>query len=341
MRPSSRRAFLVKLAASALLFGGCGPRTPLRVAAHARVGYEPMFLARQHGWLDAGLVRLVETPSASDALHLLGSGLVEAAALTLDEVLRARALGLPLAVPMVFDLSAGADGVLARRPMHLAELAGARIGVEQSAVGALMLAVLLERGGLAADEVQPVSLGFHEHAAAWRAGRTDVLITFEPALSELEAEGAVRIFDSRALPDTIVDVLAVHPVALVRFRAALRHLVEATLLAVHDLALNRMDAAYRIGARLRQRPETVLAGLRGIQLTDLEHNLRLLGGAASSAKSLRASGRAREQDEPPLLERARDVAAILQGAGILPPGNGILQERLFKDLVHAEYLPVA
>lgn len=324
MPPPSRRAFLASLAAASLWLGGCVPRPPLRVAAHAWLGYEPMFLARQHGWLDGARVRLVETPSATDSLHLLGSGLVEAAALTLDEVLRARALGLPLVVPMVFNVSAGADGVLARRPIHLADLAGARIGVEHSAVGALMLAALLERGGLAADQVQLVSLGFHEHAAAWRAGRIDALITFEPALSELEAEGAARIFDSRALPDTIVDVLAVHPSTLVQHRAALQHLVAATLLAVHDLALNRMDAVYRIGARLKQPPETVLAGLRGIQLTDLEHNRRLLGGP-----------------QPILLERARAVATILQGAGILPSGNGILQERLFKDLVHAEYLPAA
>lgn len=99
MRPLSRRVFLAKLAASAFLLCGCGPRPPLRVAVHPCVGHEPMFLARS--------------------------------------------------------------------PMHLADLAGARIGVEQSAVGALMLAALLERGGLAADEVQPVSLGFHEHAEDW------------------------------------------------------------------------------------------------------------------------------------------------------------------------------
>jgi NitT/TauT family transport system substrate-binding protein len=146
MRPPPRRGFLTKLAASAFLLSGCHPHVPMRVTAHPWVGYEPMFLARQHGWLDTRLVRLVETPSASDSLHLLGHGLVEAAALTLDEVLRARALGLPLVVPMVFDVSAGADGVLARQPVQPAELAGARIGVEQSAVGALMLAALLEQG---------------------------------------------------------------------------------------------------------------------------------------------------------------------------------------------------
>lgn len=294
----------------------------MRVAAHPWVGYEPMFLARQHGWLDTRLVRLVETPSASDSLHLLGHGLVEAAALTLDEVLRARALGLPLVVPMVFDVSAGADGVLARQPVQPAELAGARIGVEQSAVGALMLAALLEQGGLAAEDVRAVHLHSNEHAAAWREGTIDVLITFEPMLSALEAEGAVRIFDSRAMPDTIVDVLAVHAGALERHGRALRHLVEVSLRGVRDLTLNPLDGAYRIGARLGQRPETILAGLRGVQLTDFEHNRRLLVGAVS------------------LLEvRARDVAAILRQAGILPTIHGAQQARILDHLVLAEFLP--
>ncbi|MGK0674759.1 MAG: ABC transporter substrate-binding protein [Halothiobacillaceae bacterium] len=324
MHTLSRRGFLIKLAAFALLFGGCTPRPPLRVAVHARLGYEPMFLARQHGWLEAGFVRLVETPSATDSLRLIGSGLVEAAALTLDEVLRARALGLPLIVPMVLDISLGADGVLARHPMHLAELAGLRIGVEQSAVGALMLTALLEHGRLEVHQVQPVTLDLHEHATAWRAGHIDALITAEPTLSALEAEGAVRIFDSRLLPDTIIDVLAVQPSAFTHHPAAVQQLLEATLRAVHDLNVHRMDAAYRIGARLRQRPERVLAGLRGLQWTNLEQNRRLLGGA-----------------HPLLIERARKVAAILQGAGILPADHGILEHRLFNDLVHAEYLPIA
>jgi NitT/TauT family transport system substrate-binding protein len=282
-----------------------------------------MFLARHHGWLDANRVRLVETPSATDSLHLVGSGLVEAAALTLDEVLRARALGLLLVVPMVFDVSAGADGLLAHSPIPLAELAGMRIGVEPSAVGALMLAALLERAGLTVEQIQTIHLAYHEHAAAWRAGRIDALITFEPTLSALEAEGAVRLFESRAMPDTIVDVLAVHAGALANHGAALGHLVGATLHAVRDMTLNRMDAVYRIGARLGQPPETVLASLRGIQLADLQHNSYLLLGS-----------------DPPLRERAGKVAASLQGAGILPPGDGILRERLFKDLIHAEYLPL-
>ncbi len=324
MSPPSRRAFLIQLAASSLLLAGCGPRPPLRVAAHAWLGYEPMFLARQKGWLDETRVRLVETPSASDSMHLLSSGRVEAAALTLDEVLRARALGLPLGVILVLDVSAGADGVLARSPMGLGQLRGARIGVEQSAVGALMLAVLLERAGLAKEEIEPVYLAYHEHAAAWRAGRVDVLITFEPALSALEQEGAVRIFDSRAMPELIVDVLAVCQDPLTRHHDTLRHLVEATLRGVEAIAQNPAQAVTPIAERLGQAPETVLAGLRGIRLADLAHNRDLLLGRP-----------------PPLLERAHEVAVILQGAGLLPSGNGMLEEKLFHGLIHAEYLPRA
>lgn len=95
MRPLPRRGFLATLSTCCLLLAGCAPRKPLRVAAHPWVGNETLFLARQHGWLDPTWVRLVETPTAYASLHLLRVRMVEAASLTLDEVLRARALGLP------------------------------------------------------------------------------------------------------------------------------------------------------------------------------------------------------------------------------------------------------
>ncbi|MDM7322875.1 MAG: ABC transporter substrate-binding protein [Gammaproteobacteria bacterium] len=322
MCPPPRRDFLTTIAASAILLLGCTPRASLRVAVHPWVGYETMFLARQHGWLDPERVRLVETPSASDSVHLLGHGLVEAAALTLDEVLRACALGLRLAVPLVFDVSVGADGVLARQPLRLTELAGARIGVEQSAVGAMMLAAVLEQAGMSAQDVQLIHLHPNEHIAAWRADKIDVLITFEPMLSALEVEGAVRIFDSRAMPDTIVDVLAIRQQALASHGPAIRHLVMASLRAVRDLTINPFDGAYRIGARLGQRPETVLAGLRGLLITDVADNRRLLTGAS-----------------PLLAARAREVASILRQAGILPLHPDAQPSSPLDLLVTADYLP--
>ena len=52
-----------------------------------------MFLARSEGWLPNEAIRLFETASASQSIAALAQGQVQAAALTLDEVLRARAEG--------------------------------------------------------------------------------------------------------------------------------------------------------------------------------------------------------------------------------------------------------
>lgn len=90
-----------------LILPGCGQSAPLKVAAHVWPGYELMFLAKEQGWLDPERVELVSTPFASSSLEALISGQVDAAALTLDEVLSARDRGLPLTVVLVFNVSAG------------------------------------------------------------------------------------------------------------------------------------------------------------------------------------------------------------------------------------------
>lgn len=66
---------------------------PISIASHVWVGYEPMFLARSEGWLDEKQVRIFETAAATESMRALAEGKVEGAALTLDEVFKARQKG--------------------------------------------------------------------------------------------------------------------------------------------------------------------------------------------------------------------------------------------------------
>ncbi|WP_254517510.1 ABC transporter substrate-binding protein, partial [Salmonella enterica] len=76
-------------------------------------------------------------------------GRLEAAALTLDEVLLGRNQGLDLRVILVLDISTGADVVVAAPHVHsLADLKGRRIGFEEGATGALMMNAVLAAAGL-------------------------------------------------------------------------------------------------------------------------------------------------------------------------------------------------
>lgn len=315
-----RRAALRLLSGCALapLLAACGRARALRIAGHVWPGYELLFLARAEGWLDERRASLLETASATESMRALAEGRADGAALTLDEVLRLRAGGVPLSVVLVFNISAGADMLLARPGLGaIADLKGKRIGFEQGAVGLLMLHQALQAGGITPGEVVQVPLPIDRHEAAWREGGLDALITYEPVASRLFDAGARRLFDSRGLPDTIVDVLAIRTGALDSGGAeAARHLVSAHLRGLAHLASHPQDAAYRLAPRLNLPPEQALAAYRGLLLPDRDHNRRLLDGPA-----------------PVLMDTARRLSALMASSGLLPAEDALA------GLLRPEYLP--
>lgn len=264
---------------------------PISIGAYVWPGYEPMFLARNKGWLDAQRVRLVETSSTTDSLKALAEGRVDGAALTLDEVLRARANGLPLCVVMILDVSAGSDMVVVRSGIkNLADLKGRRIGFEQGTVGELMLTEALRAAGLTKEEVTLVSLPVAQQLAAWSRDQMDAAVTFEPVASQLIAQGALRVFDSRQTPNMIVDVLAIRSDVLDRSHArAIRHLIGAHFRALDHLTRNSQDAAYRMAPRLGLPAANVLSVFKGLLLPDAAENYRLLAGSSPSCSPAPAS----------------------------------------------------
>jgi NitT/TauT family transport system substrate-binding protein len=279
----SRRMFLkhlpLPLAAAALstlpMLSACSQQ-PLSVAAHPWIGYETLFIARSLAWLP-DTVRLHEATSATDSLALVAGTTVDAACLTLDEVLLARAQGADLAVVAVLNISAGADVVMARPDIKaLADLAGRRIAVEESAVGALMLVKLLAAAGLDRSAVDVRNLPVDAHWAAWKRGDVDAVVTYEPAVSKLAEAGANRLFDSRQLPETIFDVLAVNRARLAGRSDALRELLSAHFRSLAHLRSNRQDAVYRIASRQNISVEAVMNALGGVTIPDLERNRALL-----------------------------------------------------------------
>jgi NitT/TauT family transport system substrate-binding protein len=279
---TSRRDFLVGLAGLALLplLPGCVQRPPLRIAAHPWPGYELLFLARREGWLSEEQVRLVETSSATVSLETLERGTADGACLTLDELLRARDSGLQLTAVLVFDVSAGADHILARPGISsVRQLAGKRIGVEQSALGSLMLHLSLQTAGMDCSQLTVVPMTPDNHHQVWQAGHVDAMVCYEPIASQMQAMGAHSIFDSRSLPGMIVDLLAVRTDLLDRYAAQLRSLTDAHFRAYRHLVHNPQDAAYKLAGRLTLSADRVLDAYRGLQLPVAGANRRYLQGS--------------------------------------------------------------
>lgn len=321
--PTSRRACLGWLGALTLptaWLGGCAaPQPPLRMGSIVFPGYEMVFLAHDLGLLDEQQVRLIEMPSNTDTLRALASGQLEAANLTLDECISARAEGLDLRVLAVLDISAGADAVYSRQPLTLDQLAGKRIAVEDSAVGATVLAALLDAARLKPDQIVKISTVLPSTGRDFVGGRADVVITAEPWASQIEAAGGHRLFDSTRMPGRIVDVLVAQASVLREQASAVRHLVNAHFSGLSHWQTQPEDAARRLAPRLELAPEAVPGAFRGLDLPDRRRNLELLRDGGQ----IDATARLLQQDmlRLGLLKASRPLSEISDTTGLEPNGG--------------------
>lgn len=265
------------------LLSGCGAdRAPLSLAYHPWPGYAPLELARNMGWWE-DRVRAVPTESASQSVEALRSGQAQAAALTLDEALLTHADGLPLAVVAIFNVSAGADVVLGHTSVTSGGIRpGLRVGHEAGMVGELMTASWLESLNVRSDQIVPVHLTPSRHEAAWRLREVDVLVTYEPMASRLVAQGAHRLFDSRALPAQrpIADVLVVRQDRLAAHVQALNTLVPLIFEGQRHVRELPTDTAHRLARWLVLPVEGVVDSFRGLRLTGWSDNREWLAGSA-------------------------------------------------------------
>lgn len=228
---------------------------------------------------------------------MLRRGQVLAAALTLDEVLSIREPTLPLSIILVFDSSIGADMLLVAPDIPtLAALKGQRIGLEQSSLAKILLAEILQRADLRESDVTLLYLPIDAQIAAWKRRDVDALITYEPVASPLQVAGMVNLFDTRQIPDTVVDVLAVRQDALDGAHAgAWRHLLAGHFQAVDAISRNPQDSAYRMATRMKLAATDVMRAFKGVELPDAGKNLYLLGGV-----------------DPPLRQTARRLLTLLR-----------------------------
>lgn len=309
------RLVVAAAATGLLLVAACSPQKTLTFAVHPWVGYEALYLAHDLKWLP-DTIQLRDNKTLDESIAALKSGQADAACMTLDEMLRARADGIPLSAALVFDVSAGADAVMARPEIkRLSDLAHKRIGYDRNALGAMVFEKLLEAAKLSAADVTQVDLPPARQLEAWKRREVDAVITYEPMVTAFLHEGAHSLFDSRQMPDAIIDVLAVR-----RDRPGIEPLLQI-LAAAHFRALehmhtNEQDALFRIAAREEVSPEDARRMLAGVTLPSLSANRAYLGG-----------GDAR------LLRAAKDLSALMARRGLLA------REDDLKDLLMPGILP--
>lgn len=319
MRSSTARSWksiaTVLLALSLALTAGCQRHADdLRVGTNVWIGYETLYLAEQLGYYGGEPVRLVTMHNATEIQQALRAGVLEVGSLTLDEALNLAQEGMDIRIIAVMDVSDGADVLIAHPSVEtLADLRGRRIGVESTAVGAVMLEGALQAAGLQPGDVEVVDMGVQEHGAMFAAGKVDAVVTFEPVRSELLKQGGRVLFDSSRTPGRVVDVLVTTP-QVARDRAdALRTLVAGHFRALDHFRGAPLQAAALMSRRQGMAAEEIVAAFEGIHIPDLAENRRYLAApepliekSAASLAALMLQSR--------LLQRSIDVHGMADDA---------------------------
>lgn len=215
-RHSGRSGWVPRLATLlvVIVLIGCPQvEQPMVIGAHLGwIGYQPLFLADDHGALSALNVRSAPMLTLPTAQQALRDGRVHALFGTLDEAIRLLADGFPVRIVLVAtDSSDGADGIVAGPHIRtVADLRDRSIGMIGFGVGGFILSRALELNGLTADAIRIVPLSVDRQIAAFRAGTVDAIVTFEPLMQQARTAGGHVIFDSRQMPGELLDVLMVH-----------------------------------------------------------------------------------------------------------------------------------
>ena len=217
---------------------------PIKLGTNVWPGYEPLYLARNTGILDDSVVNLLDFSSSTQVNRSFLNGTIDAAALTLEEVLTLQASNVDVIVPLMIDFSFGGDAILARPEIDsMQALEGLVVAMPNTSLGALMLARALELNGMSQDAVQVVFADLNEQEALYQQGSIDAVVTYSPVLDRLKSLGMQEVFTSREIPGQIVDVLVVRSHIAEEHPEQLRALINGWFDALEFIEAEPMKAA--------------------------------------------------------------------------------------------------
>lgn len=235
-RPVSIRVFPVL--ATGLLLCGIGlfwpastQQRPFTVAVNIWPGAEGVLSARQAESFKNMPVSFMEFSWSAAVLGAFQKRVVDAAVVSLDELLLLEEGDAQPVAVLVVGTSKGSDAILARPGIQsVADLRGKRVGLELQSSSEYLLMTSLKKHGVPVGEIEIVPLNLAETESAYLDKDLDAVVTADPWRVRLQDKGAVLLDDSSDLGLEMSRVLVVRRDAVKKFGPETRSLV-ATCLA--------------------------------------------------------------------------------------------------------------
>lgn len=289
----------------------------LRMGTNVWPGYEPFYLARTRGFLSADKVHIVEFSSATQIIQVYRNNLIDAAALTLGEVLSLLGSGEKLKIVLVTDISNGGDAIVGQSDIStLTDIKGKRVGVENTALGAFLITRALELINLSQKSIKIIQLDINEQENAFLQHKVDAVVTFEPVMSKLLKSGGHLLFDSRQIPGEIVDVLVVRDEYLSANPDSVQYLINAWYQALAFMSEQPREAAKILGLRMKLDVDATLASYEGLILPDQKKNEQFLNQRPEPQLLLAAKKLMRIMHQQGFIKEKIDLATLFSDSGL-------------------------
>jgi NitT/TauT family transport system substrate-binding protein len=180
--------------------------------------------------------------------------------------------------------------VVSEAVSSLADLKGKRVGVDLRAAGMYLLTCALERAGIKSSDLELVPLNLPETQQAFTGGEVDAVVSSEPWLTGLRAEGGRSLFDSSQANTPLYRVLVVSQQALHDQREDVVRVVRAHFAMMKELRKHApvpgLDMILRRQALSQAQFFNCWDRLKSF---DVSENLALIGGGAQGLEKATAS----------------------------------------------------
>lgn len=259
-------------------------------------------------------IEVEQVPDYVASIEQYTAGDYAACAMTnMDALTIPAAAGVDSTALIIGDFSAGADGILIRgADRDIKDLKGKTILLVENSVSHYLLGRALEWAHLDESEVKIENVSDKDLAQAWRSGKGDALVTWNPILADLRQDGdSTLVFSSHHIPGEILDLLVIN----------------SATLAEHPELGKALTGAWYEGMRLMGMPtaagkaaRTQMASAAGTTLEDFELQLKTIRSfyAPRSAYAFASS-----EKMPLLMQRVAGFADAHQLLG--NQGNGLQQ----------------
>lgn len=184
--------------------------TGAALAGEIRIATQPspfsaaILVAKHKGWVEEELAKVGAKPAIKWTSFAAGPPMNESFAAGQQDV------GIIGDTPAIIGKAAGIDtriiGITASGPRSLAviiptgskikaprDLKGKKVGVVKGSYAHHLLVLILQKGGLTANDVELINLSQADIATAITSGNIDVAAVWEPLITKLESQGAVRV----------------------------------------------------------------------------------------------------------------------------------------------------